>query len=48
MLGRPVRCEEGQGVVEYGLILALIVIVAIVALSFFGLQISSIVHAVAK
>ena len=34
--------EEGQGLAEYALILALIAIVAIVALLFLGEQISSI------
>ena len=34
--------EEGQGLAEYALILALIAIVAIVALIFLGEQISSI------
>jgi len=36
------RDEEGQGLAEYALILALIAIVAIVALIFLGTQISSI------
>ena len=35
------RDEEGQGLAEYALILALIAIVAIVALIFLGGQISS-------
>jgi pilus assembly protein Flp/PilA len=35
------RDEEGQGLAEYALILALIAIVAIVALLFLGSQISS-------
>ena len=35
------RDEEGQGLAEYALILALIAIVAIVALIFLGSQISS-------
>jgi Flp pilus assembly pilin Flp len=34
--------EQGQGLAEYALILALIAIVAIAALAFFGLQISSV------
>ena len=34
------RDEDGQGLAEYALILALIAIVAIVALLFFGSQIS--------
>jgi pilus assembly protein Flp/PilA len=36
------RDEEGQGLAEYALILALIAIVAIAALLFLGTQISSI------
>jgi pilus assembly protein Flp/PilA len=39
---RWLRDEEGQGLAEYALILALIAIVAIVALLFLGTQISSI------
>jgi pilus assembly protein Flp/PilA len=34
--------EEGQGLAEYALILALVAIVAILALTFLGTQISSI------
>lgn len=37
-----VRFDEGQGLAEYALILALIAIVAILALTFLGTQISSI------
>ena len=40
------RDEEGQGLAEYALILALIAIVAIVALLFLGGQISSILNKV--
>jgi pilus assembly protein Flp/PilA len=40
------RSEEGQGLAEYALILALIAIVAIVALLFLGGQISSILGTV--
>lgn len=36
------RFDEGQGLAEYALILALIAIVAIFALTFLGTQISSI------
>lgn len=36
------RHDEGQGLAEYALILALIAIVAIFALTFLGTQISSI------
>ena len=38
--------EEGQGLAEYALILALIAIVAIVALIFLGKQISSILSTI--
>jgi pilus assembly protein Flp/PilA len=38
--------EEGQGLAEYALILALIAIVAILALLFLGTQISTILQAV--
>lgn len=38
--------EDGQGLAEYALILALIAIVAIVALIFLGTQISSILSQV--
>jgi pilus assembly protein Flp/PilA len=37
----PEREEEGQGLAEYALILALIAIVAIIALIYLGGQISS-------
>ena len=36
------RKEEGQGLAEYALILALIAIIAIIALIFLGNQVSSI------
>ncbi len=42
------RDEEGQGLAEYALILALIAIVAIVALLFLGGQISGILSNVGK
>ncbi len=45
-LGALRRDEEGQGLAEYALILALIAIVAILALLFLGTQISSILHTV--
>ena len=38
--------EDGQGLAEYALILALIAIVAIIALIFLGSQVSSILSAV--
>ena len=44
---RPVR-ESGQSLAEYALIVALIVIVALVALTFFGTQISDILSLIAK
>lgn len=40
--------DEGQGLAEYALILALIAIVAIVALIFLGRQTSSIINTVGK
>ena len=40
--------EEGQGLAEYALILALIAIVAIVALIFLGGQVSGILNTVGK
>ena len=42
------RDEEGQGLAEYALILALIAIVAIVALIFLGSQISAILSTVGE
>ena len=42
------RDEDGQGLAEYALILALIAIVAIVALLFLGGQISSILNQVGE
>ena len=39
--------EDGQGLAEYALILALIAIVAIVALIFLGNQVSTILNTVA-
>ena len=42
------RDEEGQGLAEYALILALIAIVAILALIFLGGQISGILSNVGK
>ena len=46
LIARFSQDEEGQGLAEYALILALIAIVAIVALIFLGGQISSILHQV--
>ena len=42
------REDEGQGLAEYALILALIAIVAIVALIFLGTQVSSILNTVGE
>ena len=42
------RDEDGQGLAEYALILALIAIVAIVALIFLGTQVSGILSKVGK
>jgi pilus assembly protein Flp/PilA len=41
------RDEDGQGLAEYALILALIAIVAIIALIFLGTQVSTILSRVA-
>jgi pilus assembly protein Flp/PilA len=46
LLGAVSRDEEGQGLAEYALILALIAIVAILALIFLGGQISTILSTV--
>jgi Flp pilus assembly pilin Flp len=46
IVGAARRDENGQGLAEYALILALIAIVAIVALIFLGSQISSILSVV--
>ena len=43
---RDLAAQEGQGLAEYALILALIAIVAIVALIFLGSQVSSILSTV--
>ncbi|HEY8637186.1 MAG TPA: hypothetical protein VIL81_07990 [Candidatus Limnocylindrales bacterium] len=40
--------DEGQGLAEYALILALIAIVAIIALIFLGTQVSGILDTVGK
>jgi Flp pilus assembly pilin Flp len=40
--------DEGQGLAEYALILALIAIVAIIALIFLGSQVSTILSTVGK
>jgi pilus assembly protein Flp/PilA len=48
VLGAIRRDEEGQGLAEYALILALIAIVAILALIFLGGAISGILNVVGK
>ena len=40
--------EQGQGFLEYGLLLALMALVAVLALTLFGSQISTIVNLFAK
>ena len=42
------RLEEGQGMAEYALMIALIAIVAIVSLSFLGAQVSRVLSSVGK
>ncbi len=42
------RDEEGQGLAEYALILALIAVIAIAALVFLGTQISTILSTIGK
>jgi pilus assembly protein Flp/PilA len=46
LIARTRADEEGQGLAEYALILALIAIVAIIALLFLGGQISGILNTV--
>jgi pilus assembly protein Flp/PilA len=46
LLGSLRRDEDGQGLAEYALILALIAIVAIIALIFLGGQVSTILSKV--
>ena len=48
IISRISREEEGQGLAEYALILALIAIVAIIALIFLGGQVSGILSTVGK
>jgi pilus assembly protein Flp/PilA len=45
-LSSILRKEEGQGLAEYALILALIAVIAIAALVFLGTQISSILSSI--
>jgi Flp pilus assembly pilin Flp len=42
------RAQTGQGLAEYALILALIVVISLAALLFLGTQISSILSAIAN
>ena len=46
VVGAVQRDEEGQGLAEYALILALIAIVAIIALIFLGNQVSKVLSTV--
>ena len=46
ILSRLARNDEGQGLAEYALILALIAIVAIIALLFLGEQVSTVLSTV--
>jgi pilus assembly protein Flp/PilA len=48
VVDRLVHHDDGQGLAEYALILALIAIVAIVALIFLGGQVSKILSTVGK
>ena len=48
LVGRTRSGDEGQGLAEYALILALIAIVAIIALIFLGSQVSSQLSMVGK
>lgn len=45
---RPSATQRGQSIAEYALIVSLIVIVALVALAFFGTQISDILSIIAE
>lgn len=47
LVGRVVREEEGQGLAEYALILVFIALVAILALTFLGSDISKILSQIA-
>lgn len=46
LIKRLIREEDGQGMVEYGLILALIAVVVIVALTAMGTQIGDIFNTI--
>ena len=43
-----IRSDDGQGLAEYGLILTLIAIVCVIALIFFGQQVSTMIDTVGK
>lgn len=45
-LARRVRCEDGQALAEYGLLLALIAVVCVLAVTALGLAISGILGGV--
>ena len=47
LIARVHHDEDGQGLAEYALILALIAVVAIVALLFLGSQVSDVINDVA-
>jgi pilus assembly protein Flp/PilA len=47
-LVRALREQEGQGLAEYALILFLVAIVAVLALTFLGVSITSILSSVAS
>ncbi len=47
-LPRPLWPDTGQGLVEYGLILALVAIVCVISLVFFGDQLSSLLSLIAS
>ncbi len=47
-IGRPRRRERGQGIVEYGLILVIAVVVCIVSLVVFGDQIAAMLRLIAS
>ena len=48
LIARVSQDEEGQGLAEYALILALIAVVAIIALIFLGTQVSGILNTVGQ
>jgi pilus assembly protein Flp/PilA len=48
LIGSFRRDDEGQGLAEYALILALIAIIAIIALIFLGNQVSTILSTVGR